>query len=108
MPMSQFQDNVEVPNQFLLSRAKEQADEISFLAYLYKVIDTYDDMMNADWNNWSFPSKIKYLDTFDELMKQAIPKPFLSTYMKETIYDVAIALGSDYESFRKLMINSEI
>ncbi|MCL2772924.1 MAG: hypothetical protein FWD71_06205 [Oscillospiraceae bacterium] len=108
MPMSQFKDNVDKPNQFLLNKAKEQADGIGFLAYLYKVIDTYDDEMNADWNNWEFPSKVKYSEFLGELMKQASPKPYLSTWMKETIYDAAIALGSDYESFKQLERISEI
>ena len=106
MPMIQFVDNVEKPNQFLLSEVKKQDDEIGFLAYLYKVVDTYDTMMNENWNNWSFPSNVRYSEFLCELMKQ-IPDP-KAACMKETIYDVAIAIGSNYKSFGPLMINSEI
>jgi len=106
MPMGQFKENVGKPNQFLLSKAREQADKMGFLAYLYKVIDTYDIMMNANWDSWSFPSKVKHSETLDELMKQ-VPNQ-TSASMKKTIYDAAIALGSDYESFRQLMITAEI
>ena len=106
MPMSQFVHNVEKPNQFLLSKATEQMDGIDFLAYLYKVVDTYDNMMNENWDDWSFPSKVRYSEFLYELMKQ-IPD-HRAACMKETIYDAAIALGSNYESFGSLMINSEI
>ena len=106
MPMSQFVDNVEKPNPFLLSEVKKQADEIGFLAYLYKVVDTYDTMMNENWSNWSFPSNVKYSEFLCELMKQ-IPEQ-KAACMKETIYDVAIATGSNYKSFGLLMTNTEI
>jgi len=106
MPMSQFVDNVEKPNQFLLSKVNEQANGIGFLAYLYKVVDTYDNMMNENWDTWTFPLKVMYSEVLIELMQQ-IPD-HTAACMKETIYDTAIALGSNYEFFGPLMVNTEI
>jgi len=95
-----FKSNVEKPNPYLLRKAKFEKDSIRFLADLSSIVDSYYNEMSSDWE---FPVNNYYTNILTQLMKENTSSVHPGTWLKESIYNTAMSLGSDHESFSDLV-----